>query len=91
MHSPTFSLVHEYETAKMPIIHCDFYRLDENSDFADFGGAEFFAAPSLYLVEWADKVKLLQSTNSERFVELHLEHDASGRILFFPSLWQIVD
>ena len=30
--SPTFVLIHEYNSGKLPIVHLDFYRLEDNSD-----------------------------------------------------------
>lgn len=56
VHSPTFSIVHEYETPRFPIFHCDFYRLADNSDLAEMGGLEFFEENGVFVLEWSDKI-----------------------------------
>lgn len=91
VHSPTFSLVHQYQTASMPVFHCDFYRLPENSGLEDFGGLEFFSEPNIYLVEWPERVELFYSAIPNRLLHLDLRIDADGRTVcsFFPI--EIVD
>lgn len=85
VHSPTFSLVHEYETATEIVNHCDFYRLQPNSLLDEFGGEEFFEEPRIFLVEWPERIGLWQSITPERFLHLDLQHDATGRILRISS------
>ena len=53
--SPTFVLIHEYE-GRVPVAHCDAYRLRQPADFAKLGLEEHFAAGGLCLVEWAERV-----------------------------------
>ncbi len=91
VHSPTFSLVHQYRTASIEIFHCDFYRLPSNSDLEEFGGMEFFADPNLYLIEWPERVKLFSSTIPNRLLSVDLQHDANGRVVRLFGAWQIVD
>jgi tRNA threonylcarbamoyl adenosine modification protein YjeE len=56
VHSPTFSLVHQYTGAQHKIFHCDFYRLQDNSLLEDLGGLDFFSEPGVFLVEWPSKI-----------------------------------
>src|SRR4051812_41818743 len=58
VHSPTFSLVHEYETPRFAINHCDFYRLGDKTELEELGGLEFFSEEKLTLVEWPERVNL---------------------------------
>ena len=58
--SPAFNLVHEYPVARgstiQPVIHIDFYRLEElgDTDFLLF--SEYFERPeAILLVEWANR------------------------------------
>jgi tRNA threonylcarbamoyladenosine biosynthesis protein TsaE len=53
--SPTFVLVHEYQ-GRVPVTHCDAYRLRRPEDFGKLGLEEHFAADGICLVEWADRV-----------------------------------
>ena len=49
--SPTFTLVNEYQTGTLGVLHCDFYRLSEGDPLDDLGGLEFFFQKKLYIVE----------------------------------------
>lgn len=89
VHSPTFSIVHEYTCSKVDIIHCDFYRLPVGSELDDLGGAEFFGEEKLYLLEWASNIRLEELTIHKPATNLDLRHDAKGRILTFPEHWTL--
>jgi tRNA threonylcarbamoyladenosine biosynthesis protein TsaE len=85
VHSPTFALVHRYETRNETVNHCDFYRLETNSQLDEFGGLEFFDEAEIFLVEWPERVGLWDLIPSERLLCLDLQHDADGRIVrVFP-------
>ncbi len=53
--SPTFVLMHEYRGLR-PIYHLDAYRLADEDEFMQLGAEEYFDAPNLVLVEWAERV-----------------------------------
>jgi tRNA threonylcarbamoyladenosine biosynthesis protein TsaE len=54
--SPTFTLIHEY-AGRIPLRHCDAYRLRRPEEFADLGLDELFAEDGIAVVEWADRVE----------------------------------
>ncbi|MEM7810729.1 MAG: tRNA (adenosine(37)-N6)-threonylcarbamoyltransferase complex ATPase subunit type 1 TsaE [Planctomycetota bacterium] len=54
--SPTFVLAREYPSSRIPLIHCDAYRLADPEEFLAIGADEFFAGPSAVLIEWAERV-----------------------------------
>ncbi len=56
VNSPTFTLIQEYP-GRVPIRHCDSYRLRSPEEFADLGLDELFASDGIALVEWADRVE----------------------------------
>ncbi|HEY8279020.1 MAG TPA: tRNA (adenosine(37)-N6)-threonylcarbamoyltransferase complex ATPase subunit type 1 TsaE [Bdellovibrionota bacterium] len=91
VHSPTFSLVHHYQTASIEIIHCDFYRLPEGSGLDEFGGLEFFESDSIFLIEWPERVKLFDSTIPNRLLCVDLRVDSSSREAHITGPWKIVD
>lgn len=53
--SPTFTLIQEY-AGRLPVRHCDAYRLRHPAEFADLGLDELFARDGVAIVEWADRV-----------------------------------
>lgn len=54
--SPTFTLVHEYQGAKVKLYHLDLYRLETERELATLGLEEMLEdEAALVLVEWGDK------------------------------------
>ena len=56
--SPTFVLVHEYH-GRRPIIHMDAYRVKDEDEFEHLGAEEYFAAPNVVFIEWAERMARL--------------------------------
>ncbi len=55
--SPTFGIVHEYETGvKSKIFHFDFYRLNDPIEALDIGIEEYFYGGEYCWIEWAEKI-----------------------------------
>src|SRR4051812_42980683 len=54
--SPTFVLVNEYTTGRLPIYHFDTYRLKDDDEFLNLGPDEYFDGRGITFVEWADRV-----------------------------------
>ncbi|QDU90060.1 tRNA threonylcarbamoyladenosine biosynthesis protein TsaE [Pirellulimonas nuda] len=55
--SPTFVLVNEYRSGRMPVFHFDAYRLRDDDEFLELGPEEYFAAGGLTFIEWGDRVQ----------------------------------
>jgi tRNA threonylcarbamoyladenosine biosynthesis protein TsaE len=53
--SPTFTLVRTYDEGRVPVVHCDVYRLDRLHDVLDLGD-EVLAADVVTFVEWGDAI-----------------------------------
>jgi tRNA threonylcarbamoyladenosine biosynthesis protein TsaE len=53
--SPTFTLIHQYETQKGRVFHIDLYRLDEAREVETLGLNELFDSGDLVLLEWAER------------------------------------
>ena len=54
--SPTFTLVHEYRTGRLPLIHVDLYRL-ESVDLDDIGLDPDLAERGVVAIEWAERLR----------------------------------
>ena len=57
--SPTFTLINEYKSGKLPLYHFDAYRLAGAGELRDLGYEEYFFGEGVTVVEWADKVSEL--------------------------------
>jgi len=56
--SPTFTLVREYRSGRLPVVHADVYRLERVQDVLDLE-LEESAEDGVLLVEWGDAVEAL--------------------------------
>lgn len=54
--SPTFVLINEYLSGRLPVYHFDTYRLRDDDEFIELGPEEYFDGAGLTFVEWADRV-----------------------------------
>lgn len=71
--SPTFVLVRQY-VGRLPIVHCDVYRLDSLQDVRDLG-EDVLAPEVVTFIEWADAVRPLLPDDR---VEVELLHTDDG-------------
>ena len=67
--SPTFTLVREYVSGRVPLAHVDLYRLDREQDVLDLALDELEDGERVLLVEWGDPVAELLADDRLR-VEL---------------------
>jgi tRNA threonylcarbamoyladenosine biosynthesis protein TsaE len=74
--SPTFTLVREYVTGRVPVAHVDVFRLDRVQDVVDLGLDELEGGACVLIVEWGDAVEELLPDDRLR-VELTTEDPAA--------------
>ena len=55
--SPTFNIVSEYHSGRLPLYHFDVYRLCDIEDMYEIGYEEYFFGDGVSIVEWADMVE----------------------------------
>jgi tRNA threonylcarbamoyladenosine biosynthesis protein TsaE len=53
--SPTFSIVQEYPSGRLPIFHFDFYRLESAAELISLGWDDYLDEEGIIIAEWADK------------------------------------
>ena len=54
--SPTYTIVNEYITGRMPLFHFDMYRLASSDDLWDIGWEDYLDRGGVCAVEWSENV-----------------------------------
>lgn len=54
--SPTFNIVKEYRSGRLPLYHFDVYRLSCGDELVDIGAEDYLYGDGVCLIEWADIV-----------------------------------
>lgn len=54
--SPTFTIVKEYKSGRLPLYHFDVYRLGSGEELLDIGAEDMLDGDGLCVIEWADIV-----------------------------------
>lgn len=82
--SPSFTLVHEYDGARYPIVHLDVYRLNSIQEVLDLGFEELLDPEAILVIEWGEAVSPLLPS---RYLEVELRRadpeNADRRSLVF--------
>ena len=53
--SPTFTLVHEYDGGRIPLIHMDLYRIESEAELDGLGLDDYLSGPLISAIEWGGK------------------------------------
>jgi tRNA threonylcarbamoyladenosine biosynthesis protein TsaE len=86
--SPTFTLVREYVSGRVPVAHVDLYRLDREQDVIDLALDELEDGERVLLVEWGDPVAELLAEDRLRVELVGIDPtgaDETRRISLEPS------
>ena len=67
--SPTYTIVNEYLSGKMPLFHFDMYRLKSADDLFDIGWDDYLERGGVCAVEWSENV----DEAMENAVWVHIE------------------
>ena len=54
--SPTFTIIREYRSGRLPLYHFDVYRLGSGEELLDIGAEEMLEGDGACVIEWADIV-----------------------------------
>ena len=54
--SPTFTIVNEYLSGRLPLFHFDMYRLTSSDDLFDIGWEDYLDRGGVCAVEWSENV-----------------------------------
>ena len=84
--SPTFTLLCEYNSGRLPLYHFDLYRLGEGAggsvskELNEIGYEEYFYGSGVTVVEWADRIEEQLPEHALR-IELRHTEDPDMRLL----------
>lgn len=56
VNSPTFMLLAEHRTGRVPLFHFDVYRLEDSRGLYDLAFDEYLDAEGVVVIEWADRI-----------------------------------
>lgn len=72
VNSPTFTIVQQYESGRLPLYHFDVYRIGDLSEMDEIGYEDCFYGSGVSLVEWSNRIEELLP---EHVVRVTIEKD----------------
>lgn len=69
--SPTFNIVKEYDSGRLPLYHFDVYRIGDVDEMYELGYEEYFYGNGVSIVEWAD---LIEELIPENAIHINIEY-----------------
>ena len=76
--SPTYTIVNEYLSGKMPLFHFDMYRLSSSDDLFDIGWEDYLERGGVCAVEWSENVE--DAMENAIFITIEKTGEESRRI-----------
>ena len=69
--SPTFTIIQEYRSGRLPLYHFDVYRVNDEDELFELGYEEYFYGDGVCIVEWAD---LIEDLLPEDALRIHIDY-----------------
>ncbi|MDY3910148.1 MAG: tRNA (adenosine(37)-N6)-threonylcarbamoyltransferase complex ATPase subunit type 1 TsaE [Eubacterium sp.] len=89
--SPTFTIVQEYESGRIPLYHFDVYRIADPEEMYELGYENYFWGEGVCLIEWARLIsELLPSECREIRIEKDLEKGFDYRRITIQDVTDVV-
>ncbi|MDO4600959.1 MAG: tRNA (adenosine(37)-N6)-threonylcarbamoyltransferase complex ATPase subunit type 1 TsaE [Eubacteriales bacterium] len=72
--SPTFTIIQEYDSGRLPFYHFDVYRIGDIEEMDEIGYDDYFFGQGICLIEWANLIEeILPENRREIVIEKDLE------------------
>ena len=86
VNSPTFTIIQEYESGRMPFYHFDVYRIGDIEEMDEIGYEDYFYGEGVCLIEWAGLIReLLPDRRTTIRIEKDLEKGFDYRKITIES------
>ena len=72
INSPTFTIIQEYESGRLPLYHFDVYRIGDIEEMEEIGYDDYFFGEGICLIEWAE---LIEEILPENVISITIEKD----------------
>ena len=74
VNSPTFTIIQEYESGRIPFYHFDVYRISDPEEMYEIGFEEYIEGEGVCFIEWAN---LIEELLPAQYTEIHIDKDLS--------------
>lgn len=74
VNSPTFTILQEYETGRLPFYHFDVYRIADPEEMYEIGYEDYFFSNGVCIIEWA---QLIEELLPKKIHKIEIEKDFS--------------
>lgn len=74
VNSPTFTIIQEYDSGRLPFYHFDVYRIGDVEEMEEVGFDDYVMGDGVSLIEWADLIsEILPEKRTAILIEKDLE------------------
>jgi len=89
--SPSFILVEEY-AGRLPLVHCDFYRLEHEDEIEDIGLFDRLESGAVVVAEWGDRSPHLHA-DAQVVISLAVTGESSRTLTveYSPQVREIIE
>lgn len=87
VNSPTFTIVKEYDSGRLPMYHFDVYRIGDIDEMEEIGFNDMIYGEGVCLIEWADLIEeLLPEHYTKIQIEKNLEKGTDYRRIMIETI-----
>ncbi len=82
--SPTFAIVNEYRSARLPVFHFDMYRISSFDDLFSTGYFDYLDENGVIVIEWSENISFVLEDNTI-YVKFERIDDQTRKITIFDE------